>query len=401
MKSAKTYLIVFLALTSIGGSILAWQQYSELVELRAAAMNTSERADLQKRVWELEKLNKQLRDQSAIHPSSEDTDAMLSAITGEKPTERRDRQDGRAGRGGDPMQQFAAIRDLMSKPEVQALMSSQQKAAVEARYAALFKSLNLAPEQTEKLKSILADRQTTMQDVFMAAREQGIDPRTDRDSFQKLMEVARTDINSSIKSVIGENGFAQFESYEKTLPQRNVVNQLQQRLSYSDTPLSSTQADQLVQILAANTPAPVARPAANAGAAPIGQGDRAFILGGGAPGAGISPGGRGTDGGALGAILGGAIGGGGGLLNLGGGGAATAPITSTAVSQAQAVLAGPQVAALQQLQQQQQNQQQLAKIFGETLAAQNGANNAGNGAASTPARPAGALPSSPVKKPGG
>jgi len=400
MKSAKTYLIVFLALTSIGGSILAWQQYSELVELRAAAMNTSERADLQKRVWELEKLNKQLRDQSAIHPSGEDTEAMLAAITGEKPAERRDRPEGRAGRGGDPMQQFAAIRDLMGKPEVQALMSSQQKAAVEARYAALFKSLNLAPEQTEKLKSILADRQTTMQDVFMAAREQGIDPRTDRDSLQKLMEVARTDINSSIKSVIGENGFAQFDSYEKTLPQRNVVNQLQQRLSYSDTPLSSTQADQLVQILAANTPTPVTRPAANAGATPIGQGDRAFILGGGGSGAGVSPGGRGPDTGALGAVLGGVMGGGGGLLNLGGGGT-TAPITSTAVSQAQAVLAGPQVAALQQLQQQQQNQQQLAKIFGETLAAQNGANNAGNGAASAPARPASALPASPGKKPGG
>ena len=401
MKSAKTYLIVFLALTSIGGSILAWQQYSELVELRAATMNTSERADLQKRVWELEKLNKQLRDQSAIHPSGEDTDAMLAAITAEKPTDRRDRPEGRAGRGGDPMQQFAAIRDLLGKPEVQALMSSQQKAAAEARYAALFKSLNLAPEQTEKLKSILADRQTTMQDVFMAAREQGIDPRTDRDSFQKLMEATRTDINNSIKSVIGENGFAQFESYEKTLPQRNVVNQLQQRLSYSDTPLSSTQADQLVQILAANTPAPVNRPAANAGAAPIAQGDQAFILGRGAPGAGVSAGGRGPDGGALGAFLGSAMGGGGGLLNLGGGGAATAPITSTAVSQAQAVLAGPQVAALQQLQQQQQNQQQLLKIFGETLAPQNGANNTGNGAAFAPARPAGALPASPGKKTGG
>ena len=39
MKSPKTYLIAFLALTTVGGSMLAWQQYGELVELRAAAMN--------------------------------------------------------------------------------------------------------------------------------------------------------------------------------------------------------------------------------------------------------------------------------------------------------------------------------------------------------------------------
>ena len=401
MKSLKTYLIVFLALTSIGGSILAWQQYAELVELRAAAMNKHERADLQKRVWELEKLNKQLRDQPAIHPTSEDTEAMLAAMSDEKAAERRQRPEGRAGRGGDPMQQFAAVRDLMAKPEVQALMNSQQKAAVEARYAALFKSLNLAPEQTEKLKSILADRQTTMQDVFMAARDQGIDPRTDRAAFQKLMEVARTDINNSIKSVVGESGFTQFETYEKTLPQRNVVNQLQQRLSYSDTPLSSTQADQLVQILAANTPPPAVRPAANSGAAPAGLGERAIFFGGGGPGAGGPPGGRGPDAGVLGAVLGSVMGGGGGQLTLGGGGTATAPITPTAVNQAQAVLAGPQVAALQQLQQQQQNQQQLTKIVGEALAAQNAANSPGGNATPAPGRPAGAPPSPTGKKSGG
>ena len=37
----------------------------------------------------------------------------------------------------------------MAKPEVQALMSVQQKAAVEARYAALFKNLNLTPAQAD------------------------------------------------------------------------------------------------------------------------------------------------------------------------------------------------------------------------------------------------------------
>ncbi|MCX6956808.1 MAG: hypothetical protein NTV51_32180 [Verrucomicrobia bacterium] len=370
MKSPQTYLIALLALTTLGGVALSWQQYSELVELRAAAMNRDERADLQKRVWDLEKLNKQLRDQRLAGRAPGDGP---EGPTGNGPG---DEPPGRGGRGrsGNPLGQLNALRDLMAKPEVLALLNVQQKAAVDARYAALFKSLNLTPDQAEKLRTILAERQTTMQDVMSAAREQGLDPRSDRDAYQKLMEVARTDINNSIKSVIGESGFAQFENYEQTLPQRNVVNQLKQRLSDTDTPLTSAQADQLVQILAANTPPPTSRAP---GSPPDGA---AVVVGRGGP----DFGGRGgPDFGALGAVIGGALGGGpggqgGGLFALGGGpggaSTSTAPITANAVNQAQAVLAGPQVAALQQLQQQQQSQQQLNKIIADTISAQNAAN---------------------------
>ncbi len=61
MKSPQTYLLALLALTTLGGAMLAWRQYSELVELRASAMNRDERADLQKRAWDLEKHNQDLQ----------------------------------------------------------------------------------------------------------------------------------------------------------------------------------------------------------------------------------------------------------------------------------------------------------------------------------------------------
>src|SRR5690606_10767874 len=109
-------------------------------------------------------------------------------------------------------------------------------------------------EQIDKLKTLLADRTTTMQDVMVAAREQGISPRENPEAFRKLVSEVQDQINSSIKSVIGEQGFAQLSTYEKTMPQRSVVNELQQRLSYTGVPLTSAQAEQMVQILAANTP---------------------------------------------------------------------------------------------------------------------------------------------------
>jgi hypothetical protein len=265
-----------------------------------------------------------------------------------------------------------ALRDLATKPEVQALMRVQQQAAVDARYAALFRNLNLPPEQLNKLKSLLADRQSSLQDVALAARDQGIDPRSDPAAFRKLVTDTQNEINGNIRSLLGDGGFTQLQTYEQTLPQRNVVSELQQRLSYSDNPLTPTQADQLVQILAANAPQRTNPNPAD----PNRPGPQVRIAAGGF-------GGPAAD---LGGMLAGALGGpGGGMFNVvvdgGGRGGATAPVTQAAVNQAQSILAPSQVSALQQIQQQQQSQQQLQQILRNTLAPAQPANGGGTGGA--------------------
>jgi hypothetical protein len=371
VKSLKTYVILLLALTTLGGAALAWRQYGELVELRAAAMNRSERSDLQRRLWDLEKANRDLQAQLAARRDMGDSDEALAG----NPDDAASARD-RGGRGGERgpdsrgrgptsgIQQANAIRELMNKPEVQAMINLQQKAAIEARYATLFKNLNLTPDQAERMKTLLSERATTMQDVMMAAREQGISPRDNPESFRKLVADAQNDINSGIKSVIGEQGFDQLTTYEQTLPQRNLVNELQQRLSYTSTPLTATQAEQMVQILAANS---AQRSPASSNTGPNTDSGRGQP-GGGRGGPPVDFGLRGGD---LGGIIAGVIGGGpnpGGGMDMGRGGG-TVPVTSGAITQAQSVLAPPQVAALQQIQQQQQTQQQLRQLVNETLSA--------------------------------
>ncbi|MES2694464.1 MAG: hypothetical protein V4773_13395 [Verrucomicrobiota bacterium] len=377
MNTPKNLVIVLLAATTIGGAVLAWRQYSDLVELRAASLKRDERADLQKRIWDLEKLNRDLQDKIAANREpGAPSERVAGGPDGE---ERRGPEGGRGGRGdprgrGDSiMQQANAVRDLMNKPEVQALMNLQQKAGVEARYAALFKNLNLPPDQIEKLKTLLAERSNTAQDVFAAAREQGIDPRENPAAFRKMNADAQNVINNAIKATIGDAGFAQLATYEQTLPQRNLVNDLQQRLSYTNSPLSSAQADQLVGILAANAPQRTAN--ATPGQPQPGQPQPGMLPGGPrGPGPGGPGGGPGFDvrGGDLGGMIAGVLGPGpAGMvagLDLGrGSGAAT--VTSAAVTQAQGILAPTQLAALQQIQQQQQAQQQLRQIVSETLGA--------------------------------
>lgn len=332
MHSPKNYVIGFLALTTVAVTVLSWRQYQELIGLRAAALNPKERAEWQQRLWDAEKRRAELEKQlegnavagrgeapNATGPGETMPDSVIVQNTG--------RGSGRA--------RFAA---MMEQPEVQRLMAMQQKAALDSRYAALFKSLALTPDQLDKLKNLLVDKSTAMADVMMAAREQGINPRQDREAFRQLVEETQADIDATIRSTLGETAFAQYQDYERTLPQRSIVDQLEQRLSYSSTPLTAEQSSQVLALLAST------QPATNTNAGPE-----------------INLAGRGP----LGPFI----------------GRGTAAITDQALQQSAGILAAPQIEALRQLQQEQQAQRDLANAF------RNQATNNSAGSRSTPPPP--------------
>jgi hypothetical protein len=206
---------------------------------------------------------------------------------------------------------------MMERPEVQRLMAMQQRASLDGHYASLFKGLALSPDQLDKFKDLLVEKRTSMLDVMAAAREQGINPRSDPEAFSKLVAHAQAEIDSNIRATIGDSGFSQYQNYEKTMPQRAVVDQLEQRLSYSSTPLTPQQSEQMVSILASTAPA--RNNATNTLRAAFGNG----------------------------AVITTAFGGN------------SSRITDAAVNQSLGVLAGPQLDALKQLQQEQQAQAEL------------------------------------------
>ena len=348
MKSRQTYLILLLALTTVTGGAVAWRQHQELIKLRASTLSTDERADWQKRLWDSEKRRHELeaaladaKAKGAEEPSDEGGPGAVNLDEGGP----------RRGRGG-PGNLAAGFMAMMEKPEIQKLLAQQQRGALDSRYAALFKNLNLTPEQLAKFKDLLVEKQTAIADVMAAARAQGIDPRTNRDEFRQLISDTQAEIDANIKSTLGDAGFAQYQNYQRTLPQRNTVSQLEQSLSYTSTPLTSAQSDQMIQILANNS--------GSSGGSATRDNIRANF----------------------------------GVAFAGGG--PSSPITDAAITQSQSVLAPQQVQALQQLQQQQQAQQQLAQAM------RNQFRNAGGGQAIVvPAMPAAPAPSAPATKPGG
>jgi hypothetical protein len=133
-------------------------------------------------------------------------------------------------------------------------MALQRRAALDGRYATLFRNLKLSPADLEKFKDLLVDRQSAATDVFNTAREQGLNPRENREQIRQLIESFEAETDASIRSTLGETAYQQYQQYEQSFPQRAVVSQVEQRLSYSGTPLYGNQAEQLVSLLAASAP---------------------------------------------------------------------------------------------------------------------------------------------------
>lgn len=321
MRLTRTLLVVAVALFAAVGVFYAWQQGRALSAARDTALALGkERNDLRKQLWDAQRRRAELEAQLRQRTGSAEDGSLAAAPAG--PDEAA--PDGPMRPPGDGTG-FGRLMELMDNPEVQRLASIQQRGALDARFADLFRRLNLSPQQLEQFKNLLLEKRAAVADVMAAARTEGLNGRENRDEVRALIQAAQAEVDATIRSTIGETAYAQYENFEQTQSQRATVDRLEQRLSYSGTPLTDAQSEQLVQLLAANA-------AENQGGNRLpgnvrGQASR-FGLGGAQGGA---------------------------------------PISDAAVAQAATVLAPAQVQALQQLQQEQQAQTQLGQIVREQM----------------------------------
>ncbi len=240
MRSSKNLLLALFAFTTLATGIFAWRQHLELVSLRAAA-------PVREQVAATRAASPVALEPSATAPEpiAQDVFASPAASDGIDATNPPPNSNATGPR-------FTRRDAVIETPEVQRLMMIQRKAGLDGRYAALFKSLNLRPDQLERFKELLVERMTVRNDVMGAVRSQGANPRADRDAITALVRDGEAEIDDAIRGLIGEASYSQYQHYERTQPVRATVNHLEQRLSYSSTPLSPEQSSAILSILDRN-----------------------------------------------------------------------------------------------------------------------------------------------------
>lgn len=159
-------------------------------------------------------------------------------------------------RTGQPVTELAVAGGMFMAGPGPEWMSAQMKTQLRRRYTPLFKQAGLSIEQTDKLTDLLREKQMTPIEVMEAAHAQGVafGPESIR-QFKTLVESANTAIDEQIHTLLGEPAYHQYQHFEETLSHRATVEQLASRLASVGEPLSAEQSEQLIDILAANSPA--------------------------------------------------------------------------------------------------------------------------------------------------
>ncbi len=225
-------------------------------------------------------------------------------------------------------QPASALVRLLDNPEFFQALELHRQATLDARFAGLFRRLALGTDELAAFKRLLAEKENVALDVVAVGETQPEGP-VPVETLQASITAARAKVEEAIRASLGGDRYAVYREYEQTQPQRAVVAQLEQRLSYSAAPLAPAQADALVRILATHAPE-----AASAGASAP-----AVVVGSGAPAA----------------------------IERLQSETAAAKVSDAALVEAQAVLTVPQQAALRQIQAEQQASLLALQLIGESL----------------------------------
>jgi hypothetical protein len=207
-----------------------------------------------------------------------------------------------------------------------------------ARYDRFIKSAGLSPEQQDRLLKELKELAAVDFDFMAALHSQGFgvgnlpkDPKA-LQALRGPITEKREAFAENLRVMLGDERAKQFLDFGRTTAERNVADQLAGRLYYTDSALTSQQADQLVQILAQGRLSPQATgsPAATMNGNSISRNALNGALAQAMQQGGLS------------------------LLDW------NAPVSDAAIAKAEAVLSPVQLAALKRVQAEQVMQLQLA-----------------------------------------
>lgn len=147
------------------------------------------------------------------------------------------------------------ISRLMDNPEFMRVLNLQRHAMLDARFAELFRRLNLEGDALVEFKRLLVEKENVALDV-VAVSETSPEGPLRPETLGASIRAAHSQIDQAIHSALGSDRYAMYREYERTLAHRTTVAQLEKRLSYSGAPLQPVQAEAVVRILESNTPAP-------------------------------------------------------------------------------------------------------------------------------------------------
>jgi hypothetical protein len=155
---------------------------------------------------------------------------------------------------GSPRGEFNVATLLAERPEWRSIHQASERAGHLLRYAAFFHFGALSSAEQQSVANELAEREERLARLRLTLRENqwaADDPRSA--ALQRSEDEGHA---ATLRALLGDARFRQFEEYSRLLPVHDLVGTLASRLYFTDTPLTRKAAEQLTRVLAQHASSP-------------------------------------------------------------------------------------------------------------------------------------------------
>ena len=144
------------------------------------------------------------------------------------------------------------IAEMFKSQEMRDLIKSQQKIAlsglVDKNYADFFGSLGLPADKSAALKDLILKKSLIGAQAGVSLMAGDMDAEK-RQEVIKQSKADTDEVDKQIKEFLGDTSYPQFQTYEKTMPDRMVVNMFKEQQASGPGALTPEQESQLLQAM--------------------------------------------------------------------------------------------------------------------------------------------------------
>jgi len=232
--------VLLIAVVALGGLAITKTQSAKQAEAQHALLK-KELDDARARLAEYDQNAVALREKL----EAAQVESAANAGTAAKLTVALTNTVASTGTNTKPANPFA---EMFKDPEAREMIKNQQKTVmggmIDKNYADFFKAMNMTPEQQAALKDLLMNKTLGSMDLGMEMMSGDLTPER-RAELTKQLKEANDAINQQIKDLLGAENYSQFEAYEKSVPDRQALEQFKGQLT-ADMALNSNQEQSLL-----------------------------------------------------------------------------------------------------------------------------------------------------------
>jgi len=240
MAYAKTKTALIVAAVAAIPTGMQWSKINQLesdLEERPAAVaatsGTKPNADLAALQQEVADLKAQLA--SATTAKSGPVSALAKNSTGTE-------ESSSAGA-------LSGLADMFEDPAMRELIKAQMKGQVDMMYGEFIEDLGVDKAKRADLHALLLERQMDMASLGMKAMRKGVSPE-DKEAAGEALQLARDTSDDTIKDLIGDDAFEDFQRYEDSTGERTELTAFKQSLTRSEAAdLTFEQEEKLMAIM--------------------------------------------------------------------------------------------------------------------------------------------------------